>query len=315
MLAQLMVTGGGSNGVEFRRRIVPLVALCVVVGCAVLPTVATAAAKPKVGYLAASDVSTTGATIEVPINPEGTETSWEISLECQNAQRNSESCEPLTVGPQRQQGVLAAGFGTETVTDTVTGLQPDYLYKYTAIANNPAGKEGYVGDGFITCASQGDCASQPFLIGISWWNIEGAQREANEAPRLEEEREAKAKEEAERPVKEAAARTAHEREVREAGERAGREAAERERLAKEQSAKQAAAARCHVPSLKGDSLAAARSALSKAHCKLGKVSKSRGHHKKLVVAGQGAKSGKTLADGSTVAVRLIQQEAHGPTKK
>ena len=33
---------------------------------------------PEVGYLSASHVSTTGATIEVPINPEGGETSWEI---------------------------------------------------------------------------------------------------------------------------------------------------------------------------------------------------------------------------------------------
>jgi hypothetical protein len=54
---------------------------------------------------------------------------------------------------------------------------------------------------------------------------EGAERAGREAPRLEEEREAKAKEEAERPAKEAAAAAAKEREVREAGERAGREAA------------------------------------------------------------------------------------------
>jgi len=57
---------------------------------------------PEVGYLSASHVSTTGATIEVPINPEGGETIWEIWLECQNAERNNE-CEPLTVGLQRQQ--------------------------------------------------------------------------------------------------------------------------------------------------------------------------------------------------------------------
>ena len=64
---------------------------------------------PEVGYLAASHVSTTGATIEVPINPEGGETSYEIWLECQNAQENNQICEPLTVGPQRQEGVLSPG--------------------------------------------------------------------------------------------------------------------------------------------------------------------------------------------------------------
>jgi hypothetical protein len=305
MLVKLMVTGGVSSGVEFRRRVVPLVALCVVVGCTLLPTVAMAATKaPEVGYLAASHVSTSGATIEVPINPEGGETSWEIWLECQNAQESNQSCEPLTVGPQRQQGILSLGFEQQIVTDAVTGLQPGYLYKYRVIAINSAGKEGSVGDGFITCPAQGPCPGQPMLRGLSLWVIEGAEREANEAPRLEEEREAKAKEEAERPAKEAGARAAKEREVREAGERAGREAAERERLAKEQSAKQAAAAMCRVPSLKGDSLVAARRALGKAHCKLGKVSKPRGHHKTLLVIGQGARSGKTLANGAAIAVKL-----------
>jgi len=304
MLVKLMVARGVSKGVGSRRRVVPLVALCVVVGCAVLPTVAMAAAKPEVGYLAASHVSTSAATIEVPINPEGSETSYEVWLECQNAQENNQSCEPLTVGPQRQQGILSLGFEQQIVTDAVTGLQPGYLYKYRVIATNSAGRAGYVGDGFITCPSQGPCPSQPYLSGLSLWVIEGAEREANEAPRLEEEREAKAKEEAERPAKEAAARAAHEREVREAGERAGREAAERERLAKEQIAKQAAAGMCHVPSVKGDSLAAARRALGKAHCKLGKVSRPRGHHKTLVVTSQGAKSGKTLADGAAVAVKV-----------
>jgi hypothetical protein len=140
----------------------------------------------------------------------------------------------------------------------------------------------------------------------------GAERVGCEAPIREEEREAKKKEEEERPAKEAAAKAAKEREIREAGERAGREAgeragreaAERERLAKEQSTKQEAAAMCHVPSLKGDSLAAAQRALGKAHCKLGKASRPRGHHKTLVVSSQSAKSGKTLADGAAVAVKL-----------
>jgi hypothetical protein len=289
---------------EFRRRVVPLVALCVVVGCALLPTVATAAAKaPEVGYLSASHVSTSGATIEVPINPEGGETSYEIWLECQSAQEGNQSCEPLTIGPQRQQGTLSASFEEQIVTDLVTGLQAGYLYKYRVVATNSVGREGYVGDGFLTCPSQGSCP-QPYLVGESLWNLEGAEREAKEAPRIGAEEEAKAKEEAERPIKEAAARATKEREIREAGERAGREAAERERLAKEQSAKQAAAAMCHVPALKGDSLVAARRALGKAHCKLGKVSRPRGHYKTLLVTGQSARSGKTLTDDAAVALKL-----------
>jgi len=255
--------------------------------------------KPEVGYRAASNVSTLGATIEVPINPEDAETSWEIFLECQNAQRDNQSCEPLTVGSQHQQGVLAPSMEAQTVTDTVTGLQPDYLYKYTVLASNAAGKAGYVGDGFITCPSQGSCPQQPFLEGLSWWNIEGAEREAREAPRLEEERERKKKEEEERPMKEAAERAAHEREIREAGERAGREAAERAALAR--------SSVCVVPRLTGDSLAEARRALERDHCRLGRLTEPpdhRGHRGRLVVVKQSVHSGSKLAAGSSVALTL-----------
>ena len=71
----------------------------------------------------ASHVSTAGATIEAPINPEGGETSWEIWLEYQGVEPSSQ-CEPLTVGSQRQQGILSPGFESQTVTDAVTNLQP-----------------------------------------------------------------------------------------------------------------------------------------------------------------------------------------------
>ncbi|MGH2865088.1 MAG: hypothetical protein ACRDJX_07540 [Solirubrobacteraceae bacterium] len=188
---------------------------------------------PEVGYLAASNVSTTGATIEVPINPEGGETSYEIRLECQNAQRNNQNCEPLTVAPQLQQGTLSPVSEAQLVTDAVTGLQPGYLYTYGVIATNSAGRAGYVGAGFLTCPSQGTCPSQPYLFGTPLWSIESAERWADEAARREAEREATRREAEERPVKEAAERAAKEREAREAGERAGKQAAEHERAGEE----------------------------------------------------------------------------------
>ena len=86
-------------------------------------------------------------------------------------------------------------------------------------------------------------------------------------------------------------------------EREAREAAER--LAKHPSSP----ALCVVPRLKGDSLATARNALSKAHCKLGKVSKSPGHHKPLLVTAQGPKTGKTLPNGAPIAVTLGASKA------
>jgi hypothetical protein len=255
-------------------------------------TPAMAASKaPEVGNLVASHVSTTGATIEVPINPEGGATSYEIWLECQSPQANNQDCEPLTVGPQRQQGVLSAGAETKIVTNAVTGLQPGYLYKYGVIATNSAGREGYLGAGFITC-SQESCPSQPYLPGESLWVFEGAKKAAEEAPRLEAEREAKQREAEERPAKEAAERSLREREIREAGERAGREEAKRHATA------------CVVPRLKGDWLREARHALRRAHCGLGRLTEPRDPHGPLVVAKQSIRSGSKLAAGSEVALTL-----------
>jgi hypothetical protein len=276
---------------------------------------AMAAAKaPEVGYHSASQVSTTGATIEVPINPEGGETSWEIWLECQSADKYNQTCQPLTVGSQRQQGVLPAGFESQIVTDSVTGLQPDYLYKYRVVAVNSAGKEGYAGDGFVTCPSEGLCPPQPYLRGESLWSIEGSERVAreaveharNEATRREQEREAKKREE-ERPLKEAEERAAKEREAREAGERAGREAAERAARSAPAATPAAAATptpRCVVPRLRGDSLTQARRVLGRAHCRLGRLTEPRGYHGPLVVVRQNIRSGSKRAAGTRVALTL-----------
>jgi hypothetical protein len=144
---------------------------------------------------------------------------------------------------------------------------------------------------------EGSGAGEPVKFEEEPWNEEGARRAAEEAPRLEAEREAKKKEEEERPAKEAAARAVHEREIREAGERAGREQAERELEARSTS-------RCVVPRLTGDSLLAARRALSKDECRLGKVNTPRTHVGALVVKKQSARAGQKLAKGAAVAVTL-----------
>lgn len=90
-------------------------------------------------------------------------------------------------------------------------------------------------------------------------------------------------------------------------ETAERETAEREaaqRAAADRKAAEAAALRCVVPSLKGDSLAAARNSLVRAHCKLGRVSGGHAGRGPLVVIGQMPRHGGTLPNGATVAVRL-----------
>jgi ribosomal protein L35AE/L33A len=97
---------------------------------------------------------------------------------------------------------------------------------------------------------------------------------------------------------------------REAAQRAGAEreaaqhaAAERE-AAQQREAAEAAAVRCVVPSLQGESLVAARKSLRASHCTLGKVTRAHGHRGALVVRGQSPTHGRTLASGAAVEVRL-----------
>jgi beta-lactam-binding protein with PASTA domain len=64
--------------------------------------------------------------------------------------------------------------------------------------------------------------------------------------------------------------------------------------------------------LKGDSLNAAKAALGKAHCKLGKVTVPHGHHRALVVAAQSVTRGTQLPSGAAIAVRLtLSRTKHG----
>jgi hypothetical protein len=259
----------------------------------VAPAIAATSA-PEVRLEGVSEISSTGATARAWVDPEGGETSYEIWLECREVWGSPGPCEPLSADPQRQQGTLPAVSEPLLVTDTFTGLQPGYLYKYRVVATNSAGRSGFFGAGFepVICQPMSLCPAQPYAPGEPLWILEGGEREAQEAPRLEAEREAKHREEEERPAKEAAERAAKEREIREAGERIGREQAER------------AASACLVPRLKGDSPGRARHALHTADCGLGRFTVPHGPHGRLVVAGQSVRGGSRLPAGTRVALTL-----------
>ncbi len=302
---QLMVARGVLNGAGSRRRVALLAALGVAVALLIFSGSAVASSAPMIESTSVSGVSEHDATLEASINPGGLKTSYRfwLGVGCFPA-----SCNVIAeVRPSLPLESLSGTQGAQSVSLDLNSvgvtLEPNRDYYFFAVAVNADGESSDGHEGYFRTPPVGDPngsgGGAPYEGKLEPWVNEGAEREAKEAPRLEEEREAKKKEEEERPVKEAAARAAKEREIREAGERAGREAAERELLTK-----QASTAMCVVPSLKGDSLATARRALGEAHCKLGKVSRPRGHHKTLVVAGQSAKSGKMLADGAAVAVRL-----------
>lgn len=279
-------------GTLLSRASTSLAAVALVLCCATAPSAAAATGAPHVTTELATGVTSTSATIEVAIDPEGRETSYEIWLECREA---GSGCEAVAT-PQRHVGVLASVSGEQTVTAELSGLQPGSYYSYAVIATNSAGREGWVGVSLRTCPSSGPCPGQPAPGGESLWNIEGARRVGEEAPALEAAREAAKREGEERLAREAALWAARELAARTAGERAGREAAEREAAAR--------AARCVVPRLSGASLAAARRSLTAAHCALGRVSVPHRGHGTLVVSRQSVRAGRKLAAGSRVSVTL-----------
>ena len=61
---------------------------------------------------------------------------------------------------------------------------------------------------------------------------------------------------------------------------------------------------CLVPSLKGDTLRAARRALARAHCRLGRVSEPRTRGARLVVTRQGRHAGAVLSDEAAISIKL-----------
>jgi hypothetical protein len=273
----------------------------------VLPGVSFASSAPSVGAVSGS-ASENYEMLEVPIRPNGLDTAYEFWLQYPACQ--SSPCEPTT-SERIAQGSIEASRLEEIVSVNLMGLKWNYSYTFVVIASNSDGRRESYPQTFTTGSPpppgcpDGCSENKPVEFKAEPWNEEGASHEADEAPRLEAERRAKAKEEEERPIKEAAARAAKERELREAGERAGREATERETKMKEaEKAAAARLARCVVPKLKGDSLAAARTALGKAHCSLGKVSRPRARQRKLVVSMQSLRAGRQLVKGTTVAVKL-----------
>jgi streptogramin lyase len=62
--------------------------------------------------------------------------------------------------------------------------------------------------------------------------------------------------------------------------------------------------KCVVPKLKGKTLSQAKRLLSRAHCRLGKVTKQAQHGRKLVVIAQKPAAKKSLTIGSKVSLRL-----------
>jgi hypothetical protein len=262
------------------------------------------ATKPTIDRTALTEISLSGVRLEAEINPQGSETTYELSIVWRVLHPHpGEPGEPLPGGPVTKGGVLPAGNSDVTVSALLTGLQLGYTYWYEVTASNVAGKTRSPAQPFSYFYTggypEGTGAGPPSNNEESPCAIEGVRRSGEEAPAREAERQAQQREAEESSAKEARERAAKEHEIREAGERASKEAAERmgsSHLVK-----------CVVPHLTGDSLSEARRALRRAHCSLGEVTRPRGHRRRLVVAAQSPRSGRKLRSGAKVAVTLRPQ--------
>lgn len=235
-------------------------------------------------------------TVGAKINPEGLDTSYELRIEC--ALREAAGpCETTLSGPTTE-GVIPGGGGSDEVRLNVTSLKSG-SYLVGVRASNAAGGVSRQGELTIPPRIEGcaeGCAShEPYKReSTGEWDAEASrlfvaeywaqQRLAQEASAHEQE--LKAREEA-RLLSEAAKREA-----------------EREAAAKK------ARRACIVPSLRGDSLTAARRALARAHCRLGKVDDRSRVRSRLAVSQQSPRRGRRLANDAPVSVTLALAAGH-----
>jgi hypothetical protein len=261
---------------------------------------ASAGQLPKIVDAQAKDMTEHGATLELQIDPQGSETTYEVWLECERAVSGAGPCEPPLGGAHAQVGQIAADPGVKEVVVEMTSLPPNRAYTYRVAAANASGR---VEESFqleFETVPLGSCRSEcPYRASISLADIESAERTAQ---MIYEEAEA------------ARHRVAQERDEQTAREQAAKYAAEVAALNRRHEEESAAAAgarrvRCVVPSLRGDAVTAARRALESAHCRLGKVHRPRHRGGALRVIAQSVAHGRSLAAGVAVAVTLGHERA------
>jgi hypothetical protein len=191
-----------------------LQALCVLAVLAVslgfAPTALAAGGEPTISDVTATAITEDGATLEAQINPQGNATTYEFWMESAICNGGSATCERSGHPHKEQEGFIATGSGSKTVTDDVTGLLTDTYFWYWVLAENLGGTAESSHSLFETgTASSGSCPEgchtevPPYEPKISSEAYEASKRFAEEAPARQAAREQAAKEQAER---EAAAR-------------------------------------------------------------------------------------------------------------
>jgi hypothetical protein len=293
------------HGLRYPRSALLAAALCALTYYAALlpaPALASDLGRPVIESMSAGADSEI--TVGAQINPEGLDTTYEINVECRSI---GATCEPLSNAP-RGTGMLPAGFAGEEVSLNVTGLEPGtywfsvfaqnalgVAYQRSNILNVPAVPPGACPTG---CPSTGE----QYGSEIPGWFAEAAEEQA---ARTLAEYQAKQRQ---------AAKEQEDQQARAAALRSAEEAALRQREAEEQEAREPSAhpeQKCNVPALRGLTLSAARRALSKAHCRLGRISRPARHRSVLVIVEQNPRRGKRLAAQAAVSVKLLAYHRSG----
>jgi hypothetical protein len=248
---------------------------------------------PTIVNAQALDITEDGATLELRINPQGAETSYEAWLECQQATENAAGCGAVTGGPHEVGGTFPPSSEVQMVDVAMTGLDPGFTYLYRVAASNAAGRTEEEPQLPFETFAQGACGPQgcPLRFGVSLAAIEAGRRVA-----------AKAVEEAERARTEAARLEAQRRQEEEVIARRNLEVALVPTVPSQHV--DVGPALCRVPALRGHTLSGARRLLRAAHCRLGRVTAVHGAQARLVVRSQHPHRGKALAAGGRVSVTL-----------
>lgn len=202
--------------------------------------------------------------------------------------------------------MLPASFTGQEVSLNVTSLEPG-TYWFSVLAQNSLGvayRRSNILD--IPPPAPGACPTgcptgEPYKPEIpSWVGKVAAEQAAQTVAEYQAKQRQAAKEQEEQQARAAALRSAE-------------EAAWRQREAEGQESSEPTThpeQKCSVPALRGLTLSAARRALSKAHCRLGRISRPT-HRSVLVVAEQSPRHGKRLAAQAEVSVKLLPVQHRG----
>ncbi len=103
------------------------------------PALAASGEPPTISGETPAGVTEHGATLEAQIDPEGSETTLEVWIQCERPPSGGAPCEAAAVSPLGQDH-LASGSAAETVAAVLTGLEPGYSYTYWFVATNAVGR-------------------------------------------------------------------------------------------------------------------------------------------------------------------------------